>query len=221
MGSWKEKLWAEAIRSGDLHAQSVQRGERHSMTPEQMPHITEELQKLIGKENTVVHVLSYTGEWTRWLTEVAGRVIAVDISPEIVEKAKELAPRAEFVVGEGSAFLPLNEEGVDWIFSFEPFPVTDRPHALPSLVARMIRARKGGIVVSGRTREAMELEDGLKILKSVIKDVVGQEPEIEVKASKNGMLFVVRALPEAREVPVGELLEKVTREYLRRVGFKP
>jgi len=78
----------------------------------------------IGAEDAVVEIGCGIGRITRVLAERAARVVAIDVSELMLERARELNPHltnVEWVLGDGSTLEAVRDGGADGCFSFVTF----------------------------------------------------------------------------------------------------
>jgi ubiquinone/menaquinone biosynthesis C-methylase UbiE len=97
----------------------------------------------VGPDETVIDIGCGTGNLTIALLgrlSPEGRVISVDISPAMVERARAKVddPRVEFLV-EDAADLPLKDESADRIICYSVWPHLDGPSAAVEEFRRILR----------------------------------------------------------------------------------
>jgi demethylmenaquinone methyltransferase/2-methoxy-6-polyprenyl-1,4-benzoquinol methylase len=99
----------------------------------------------VNDDETIVDVGCGTGNLTRVLSDKlshAGRVVAIDISAEMVKRAREKVPdpRVEWHVGDATR-MPIDDSSVDRIICFSVWPHFDDPGAAVAEFKRILRHR--------------------------------------------------------------------------------
>ncbi len=102
----------------------------------------------VRKQETVLDVGCGTGNLTRKLLEVlddSGRVTAIDVSPRMVELAREKNPdsRADFLVADVSS-LPFEDGLLDRVFCFSMWPHVADPKVALQEIKRILKP--GGVL---------------------------------------------------------------------------
>ena len=97
----------------------------------------------VNDDETIVDVGCGTGNLTRALLarlSQRGRVVAIDISAEMVKRAREKVPdpRVEWHVGDVTR-MPLGDTSVDRIICFSVWPHFDDPGAVIAELKRVLR----------------------------------------------------------------------------------
>jgi SAM-dependent methyltransferase len=88
------------------------------------------------------------GRSTRYIRQLGFQTVGVDISPEMIARARELDPAGDYRLIEGTRFSELQPESYDLItslFTFDNIPAQDKP-ALFIELARLLKS--GGRLVS-------------------------------------------------------------------------
>ncbi len=110
------------------------------------PHLLELLDHAGIREGTVVDLGCGTGLWARALAEAGYEVVGLDISPAMIEIARERVPAASFEVGSFTAFDPPPCRAVTALG--EPlaylFDGANTSRALLALCRRVYRALEPG-----------------------------------------------------------------------------
>jgi demethylmenaquinone methyltransferase/2-methoxy-6-polyprenyl-1,4-benzoquinol methylase len=99
----------------------------------------------VAADEAIVDVGCGTGNLTRALLNKlshAGRVVAIDISNEMVKRAREKVPdpRIEWHVGDASR-MPIDDDSVDRIICFSVWPHFEDPNAAAEEFKRVLRQR--------------------------------------------------------------------------------
>jgi len=99
----------------------------------------------VTADEAIVDVGCGTGNLTRALLDKlsqAGRVVAIDISNEMVKRASEKVsdPRVEWHVGDASR-VPIDDSSVDRIICFSVWPHFEDPNAAAEEFKRVLRDR--------------------------------------------------------------------------------
>jgi SAM-dependent methyltransferase len=95
-----------------------------------------------------VEIGSGVGRMCIALADRFERVIGVDISKEMVDRARELVtdPHVEFIVGDGSSLQPIEDGSVDLVFSFTVFQHIPKVAVIESYIEEVGRIlRPGGV----------------------------------------------------------------------------
>lgn len=96
---------------------------------------------------TVVEIGCGIGRMTRRLSEVYGEVIAVDVSPVMLERAqRNLADRenVSFVAGSGSDLVQVRSSSVDAVFSYITLQHVPSEEGVLSYVRETLRVLRAG-----------------------------------------------------------------------------
>ena len=83
-----------------------------------------EMDLTVQSSDTVVDIGCGVGRMSRALASRAGRVIAVDVSEEMLERARELnaeQPNIEWLLGDGTSLAGIDDESADGCFSVVVF----------------------------------------------------------------------------------------------------
>ncbi len=91
------------------------------------------------------------GRICRALAEHFERVVGIDISEEMVRRARELLdePRVELVVGDGSTLRPLEDASVDFVTTFTVLQHQDSVELVGSYLREAARVlRPGGVLAA-------------------------------------------------------------------------
>jgi ubiquinone/menaquinone biosynthesis C-methylase UbiE len=99
----------------------------------------------VTADETIVDVGCGTGNLTRALLDKlshAGRVVAIDISSEMIKRASEkvLDPRVAWHVGDASR-TPIDDSAVDRVICFSVWPHLEDPNAAVEEFKRVLRER--------------------------------------------------------------------------------
>lgn len=99
----------------------------------------------VAADEAIVDVGCGTGNLTRALLSKlsdAGRVVAIDISNEMVKRAREKVPdpRVDWHVGDASR-MPIDDSSVDRIICFSVWPHFEDPNAATEEFKRVLRRR--------------------------------------------------------------------------------
>ena len=97
-----------------------------------------------------IEIGSGLGRICRALAERFGRVVGIDVSSEMVERARELVadPRIEFQVGDGVSLAPLEDASADMILSFTVFQHIPSTRVIEGYIIEAGRVlRPGGVFV--------------------------------------------------------------------------
>jgi SAM-dependent methyltransferase len=84
------------------------------------------------------------GRLTRVLASRAGSVTGIDISAEMVERARANVPEATFVVGDGTSLRPLPDAGFDGVVSLVVFQHIPEPAVTLGYVGEIGRVLRPG-----------------------------------------------------------------------------
>lgn len=101
----------------------------------------------VGREDTVVDIGCGLGRLSRALAARAGRVIGLDVSAEMVARARELnagVANVEFAQGDGTTLRPLGDASVDGCFSHVVFQHIPDPAVTLGYVREMGRVLRPG-----------------------------------------------------------------------------
>jgi SAM-dependent methyltransferase len=90
---------------------------------------------------TVLDLGAGTGKLTRALTPYAGRVVAVDPGPRMLDQLRRAVPGVEAIVGEAEA-IPLDDDSVDAVVCGQSFHWFRQEEALPE-IHRVLRPGRG------------------------------------------------------------------------------
>lgn len=129
-----------------------------------------------------------TGAFSRRLAERAGRVVAVDLSPRMIEAAKERSkgyPNLRFEVADARTWEP--GEQFDCVVSIAML----HHAALDEMLARM-----GGLLKAGATLAVLDLYRGGGV-RDVLRGAVAVPVSLALRWVKTGRLRVSRPVREA------------------------
>ena len=101
----------------------------------------------IGREHAVLDLGCGVGRLTRPLSARAGRVVALDVSAEMLARARELNPGLEnvtWVHGDGRTLAGVEDAGVDVVVSFVVFQHVPDPAITLGYVAEVGRVLRPG-----------------------------------------------------------------------------
>ncbi|MBW3663701.1 MAG: class I SAM-dependent methyltransferase [Actinobacteria bacterium] len=90
------------------------------------------------------------GRICRALADRFDTVIGVDISPRMIERARELVPddRVRFIVGDGASLGPVEDASVDVVLSYTVFQHIPDPTIVAAYIREAARVlRPGGLLV--------------------------------------------------------------------------
>ena len=102
------------------------------------------------RTEVALEIGSGLGRVVRSLADRFDRVIGVDISPEMVERARELVPepRVEFVLGDGASLTGVPDASVDLVLSFTVLQHIPDPRIIEGYLREAGRVlRPGGMLV--------------------------------------------------------------------------
>lgn len=105
-------------------------------------HVMQRLPTTPTQDSVALEIGAGLGRLCRSLKRSFGHVIGVDISPEMVERAKSLVPECEFRVNTGSTLDGIESGSVDLVLTFTVFqhiPVPDVIHGYVAEVARVLK----------------------------------------------------------------------------------
>ncbi len=101
----------------------------------------------IAPDDVVVEVGCGIGRITRALAAEAARVVAIDVSAVMLERARELNPHlanVEWVLGDGASLAAVGDEQADGCFSFVTFQHIPDPEITLGYIREMARVVKPG-----------------------------------------------------------------------------
>jgi SAM-dependent methyltransferase len=101
----------------------------------------------VGADDVVVDIGCGIGRMTRALAALAARVIAIDVSAVMIERARELNPgldNVDWVVGDGSSLTGVRNEAVDGCFSLVTFQHIPDPTVTLAYIREMGRVLRPG-----------------------------------------------------------------------------
>lgn len=114
-------------------------------------HLLEIFGVQVGKDSTLLELGSGIGRMTRRLSERAGRVIASDVSPLMLQRAKQNLSSLDsisFLELEGDGSIPLESASLDVVFSYITMQHVIDPSAQEQYFSEALRViRPGGWVV--------------------------------------------------------------------------
>lgn len=102
-----------------------------------------------ARKDLAVDIGSGLGRISAALAPHFGRVIGIDVSSEMVDKAKELVadPRVEFLVGDGVGLRPVEDASVDLVTSFTVLQHLPDPELVLGYLREGARVlRPGGVL---------------------------------------------------------------------------
>jgi ubiquinone/menaquinone biosynthesis C-methylase UbiE len=106
----------------------------------------------IDKSSTVLDLGAGTGKLTRAFVDRAGRVVAVEPGPEMLEQLRRVVPKAEALLGAAEA-IPLEDESVDAVVCGQSFHWFRRDEAMHE-IRRVLRPGGGlGLIWNARDRD--------------------------------------------------------------------
>lgn len=157
--------------------------ERDGFSPGQMAKVEPLLRRLgVGPGMTILEPGCGSGRLTKILSERVGpdgRIIAVDISPKMVEACRRVAGganvRVEFVEIER---IEIEPESVDLVLCFSAFPhFTDKPAALRTFAQCLARDGQLAVVHLMGSEKINDLHR--KAGTAVERDIIPSAPEME------------------------------------------
>lgn len=186
------KLWdIEENRLRTILTTKQKDATRQSMNPIGRLKIPE-----IGKKDTIF-VFAGSGGSVSGKLPNPERVIHSDYNQSRVILARELAlpKNIRSAISADFTRLPLKPKSVDWLFSFEPFPIADKPWSLSQAI---VTVRKGIIFATSSYKPAQYgIDDaaeryGIKIRKA------SQKIKDDNKKSESIQYKILEITPEAR-----------------------
>ena len=103
-----------------------------------------------AESHLAIEIGSGLGRVCLALADRFDRVIGVDVSPEMITRANELAadPRVSYQLGSGSSLQPIPDESADLVLSFAVFQHIPRVSIIAGYIAEAARVlRPGGVLV--------------------------------------------------------------------------
>jgi SAM-dependent methyltransferase len=142
--------------------------------------IVGELGVPIGAEDNVVEIGCGIGRLTRPLAARAGRVIALDVSAEMIERAQDATPNLEGVewrVGDGISLAGIDDASIDAVISHVVFQHIPDPEITLGYVREMGRVLRpggrAGFQVSNRPEIHRPQDPGLS---GRVRELGGRQP---------------------------------------------
>lgn len=144
-----ERYWDERARENALFFVDNQLDYRKPDVEQFWTHGEEALDRIldvlgftIGPEETIVDIGCGVGRMTRVLAGRAGRVIGIDVSSEMIARAREYndgRSNIEWIHGDGRSLAPIADASVDGCFSHVVFQHIPDPDVTLGYIAEMGR----------------------------------------------------------------------------------
>jgi len=149
-----ERFWDERARENALFYVDDQVDYRAPDTEafwrrgdETLEKILSPLEQTVSPQDTVVDIGCGVGRMTRALASRAARVIALDVSQEMLARARELnaqVQNVEWIHGDGRTLTPIGDGAVDGCFSHVVFQHLPNPEMTLGYVREMGRVLRPG-----------------------------------------------------------------------------
>lgn len=147
--------------------------------------------------STVLEIGCGYGRWTQYLADHCERLVAVDLSQECIEACRRRfmeASHASFHRNDGVSLGMIEEESVDFVFSFDALPLVDES-TMAAYIAQLSRIlRKEGVAFlhhsnlgayrhwNGLMRRMPRLGDLLRRLGFPERDLHWRDPSVSSEA---------------------------------------
>jgi SAM-dependent methyltransferase len=179
--------------------------------------LSESLGFTVGPQEDVVDVGCGLGRITRALAGRARHVHAIDVSPEMLRRARELNPQLDNVdwhEGDGTSLRPLGDASVDGVFSWVVFQHIPDPEITLGYVREMGRVlRPGGWAAFGISDDPrIHAEPPLgERVKRRLQGLVGRGPKGQTAPQWRGSAVGLARVRETGEAS-GLRVERATGE---------
>ena len=148
---------------------------------EDLDAVLADLELVIGPDDRVVEIGCGVGRLTRVLAERAGSVVAIDVSAEMLERARAANPgleTVEWLLGDGES-LPVEDASADIVFSHVVFQHIPDPGVTLGYVREMGRVLRpggrAGFQIANNPDEP--LRSGRQSLRNRLRALVGRGPK--------------------------------------------
>jgi len=151
------------------------------------------------------------GRLTRVLAARAGRVVALDVSAEMLRRARELSPHldnVEWVHGDGRTLHPLPDDSLDAVVSFVVFQHLPDPELTLGYVAEMGRVLRPGGWAAFQVSTDPSVHEPRTSAGNRLRAVAGRAPKGQTDPRWLGSAVTLDAL-DATAVQAGLELERI------------
>ena len=184
------RFWDERAREDALYFVDNRIGYRDPAAEERfwqggradLDGVLADLELAIGPEDRVVEIGCGVGRLTRVLAERGASVLALDVSAEMLERARAANPgleNVEWVLGDGESLAGVEDASADIVFSHVVFQHIPDPEVTLGYVREMGRVLRpggrAGFQVANNPEEP--LRTGNQSLRNRVRALVGRGPK--------------------------------------------
>jgi SAM-dependent methyltransferase len=187
-----------------------------SQGKEDFERVLDEMEVAIGPSDTVVEVGCGVGRLTRVLAGHAGRIVALDVSEEMLVRAREHNPgldNVEWVLGDGTSLAGVPDASADACVSLLVFQHIPDPAITLSYVREIGRVLKAGgwaVIQVSNDPSFHRPRGGIDRLRARVKGALGRAPPGQDNPAWLGSAVELDELGQAAEAS-GLRVEAVAR----------